>query len=90
MSEWSTEWRLYRARYACGVTEDYVARSASEVGEIRIGLVGPDEEAPESVREYEPGDVVTLRGDEGERMRFTADEWAGNVSRPECIASSEA
>lgn len=93
MSGWTTEWRLYRARYtAADVIEDYVARSVGEANEIRIGLVGPDEEAPDVVTEYAPGDVVTLRDDDetGARLTFTADEWAASCAKPTCISSSEA
>lgn len=93
MSEWSTEWRLYRARYTqADVTEDYCARSLAEVEAVRVDLVGPDEEAPDVVTEYDPADVVTLRDDDetGARLTFTADEWAASCAKPTCISSSEA
>lgn len=94
MSGWTTEWRLYRARYTYRgrvvVTEHYVARSIGEVRDVQVSNVGPDEDAPDDVLLYAPDERVTLRGDEGERLAHTADEWAVSVARPECISSSEA
>lgn len=88
---YTTEWRLYRVRYASDVVEDYVARSVAEVDDVRIALVGPDEEAPESIREYPADERVTVRDEEeGAKLTHTADEWAASCARPECIASTEA
>jgi len=86
---WTTEWKLFRVRYASDVWEWHVARSADEVRATIIDLVGPDDEQPQTVTEWDPGAAVALRGDEGERLTFRADEWAASTAKATCIASTE-